>query len=139
MDGRSSSTRTAAQLAGDAAERRAADHLESIGWTVLGRNVRVGRKEIDLVGLDPGPPPEVVLVEVRWRARRDFGLGEETFDRRKQAHLRIALGRLVESGALPDGVALPRAPFRIDLIVIEPPVQAGHPARLRHHRHASGG
>ncbi len=139
MAGPSTPTRTTAQLAGDAAEAQAADYLQSIGWTVFARNVRVGRKEIDLVGFDPGPPGQVVLVEVRWRARRDFGLGEETFDRRKQAHLRVALGRLAEAGALPNGVPLPAAPFRIDLIVVEPPVQPGHPPRLRHHHHASGG
>ena len=44
--------RTAAQRLGDAAEERVAEHLQAAGWTVLGRNVRMGRYELDLVGLD---------------------------------------------------------------------------------------
>ncbi len=109
------------------------------GWSILARNVRLGRKEVDLVALDPGPPRAVVLVEVRWRSRRDFGLVEETFDRRKRANLRDALGRLLAAGALPDGSPLPGAPVRIDLVVVEPPVAPGRAARLRHHRDALGG
>jgi putative endonuclease len=139
MDPRPTSVRTPAQRAGDAAERLVADHLASLGWTIIGHNIRVGRKEVDLVAVDPGPPRWVVLVEVRWRASRDFGLGEETFDRRKQAHLRVALSRLVEMGRLPDGRRLPVAPVRIDLIVVEPSTGPDRPARVRHHRHALGG
>lgn len=139
MDPRSTTARTPAQQAGDAAERLAADHLVALGWMILDRNIRVGRKEIDLLGVDPGPPASVVLVEVRWRGRRDFGLGEETFDRRKQAHLRVALGHLLETGRLPDGRALPFGSVRIDLIVVEPPTDPGRPVRLRHYRHALGG
>ena len=136
MNPASTHTRTPAQRLGDAAESLAADHLVGLGWTILGRKVRVGRKEIDVIGLDPGPPTNLVLVEVRWRARRDFGLGEETFDRRKQAHLRAALGQLVETGALPDGRRLPIMPVRIDLVVVEPGRRMGGPPRIRHHRDA---
>ena len=42
-------TRTAAQRAGDAAEELVAMRLASAGWTILARNVHVGRHEIDLV------------------------------------------------------------------------------------------
>jgi putative endonuclease len=127
------------QRAGDAAEARAADHLVALGWTVLARNVRLGRNEVDIVALDPGPPPASVLVEVRWRVRRDYGLPEETFDWRKRAHLRAAIGRLAEAGALPDGRRLPAGVLRVDLIVIEPPRERGAPPRLRHHRDALAG
>ena len=48
--------RTPAQRLGDIAEERVAEYLRAAGWTVLGRNVRMGRYELDLVGLDPGPP-----------------------------------------------------------------------------------
>ena len=101
-----------------------ADHLRALGWTVLARNVHLGRQEIDIVALDPGPPAAVVIVEVRWRVRRDFGLPEDTFNWRKRAHLRAALGRLLEAGALPDGRALPSASLRVDLVVVEPPTVA---------------
>ena len=124
------------QLAGDAAEDLAVEHLIALGWTVLGRNVRLGRKEVDVVALDPGPPRAVVVVEVRWRARRDFGLPEETFDWQKRSHLRAAIGRLASAGALPDGRTLPAAILRVDLVVVEPPRTPGSGPRLRHHRDA---
>jgi putative endonuclease len=135
MDGRrSASGRTAAQLAGDTAEELVAARLSEAGWTVLARNVHVGRHELDLVATDPGPPPRLVVVEVRWRRRRDFGLAEETFDHRKRGHLRVAIGRLLENG-LPDGIALPLLPISVDLVVLEPG-QGGSTVRLRHHRDA---
>jgi Holliday junction resolvase-like predicted endonuclease len=75
-----------------------------------------------------------VIVEVRWRRRRDFGLPEETVDHRKLAHLRGGVGRLLEAGRLPDGTVLPDLPIRLDLVVLEPPSPPGGPARVRHHR-----
>jgi putative endonuclease len=121
--------RTTAQRLGDDAEARVASMLESLGWRILGRHVRVGRAELDLVAHDPGPPPELVIVEVRWRASREFGLAEETVDHRKRARLRAAAFALRDRGALADGTALPRLPLRLDLVVVEP----GN--RVRHHRH----
>jgi len=123
--------RTAAQQLGDDAEARVATYLSEAGWRILGRHVRVGRAELDLVTHDPGPPPRLVVVEVRWRARRDFGLPEETVDGRKRARLRAAAFRLRDRGTLPDGTRLPADPLRFDLIVVEPG------DRLRHHRHGA--
>ena len=91
------------------------------------------------MALDPGPPASVVLVEVRWRARRDYGLAEETFDWRKRRHLRAAVGRLVEAGALPDGLPLAGRAMRVDLVVIEPAIAPATGVRIRHHRDALGG
>ncbi len=116
-----------------------AGHLAELGWIVVGRNVRLGREEVDLVALDPGPPRAVVLIEVRWRARRDFGLPEETLGPRKRAHLRAAAGRLIEGGSLPDGTALPGGSIRIDLVAVEPARGSGGGPRLRHHRDALSG
>jgi putative endonuclease len=124
------SRRTAAQQAGDAAETLVAVRLADAGWTVLARNVHVGRHELDLVAADPGPPAALVIIEVRWRAGRAFGLPEETVDHRKRAHVRAAAYGLLDRGSLPDGRALPRLPLRFDLVVVEP----GN--RVRHHRHA---
>jgi putative endonuclease len=111
--------------------------LTGAGWTVLGRNVRVGRHELDLVAIDPGPPA-VVVVEVRWRSSRAFGSVEETLDWRKQSHLRVAARRIVAAGGLPDGTPLPPFALRIDLVVVEPPVTRGDPPVVRHHRAAVG-
>jgi len=128
--------RTLAQRRGADAEGLVATRLAGLGWSIVGRNVRVGRAEIDLVALDPGPPATLVIVEVRFRSRRDFGLAEETLGPRKRAVLRGALHRLREDGRLPDGRPLLRLPARFDLIVVEPARAAGAEPRIRHHRHA---
>jgi putative endonuclease len=130
----SPASRTPAQRAGDAAELDVALRLAAGGWRLLGRHVRLGRSELDLVAVDPGPPRALVVVEVRWRRRRDFGLPEETVDHRKLAHLRAGAGRLLETGRLPDGTILPNLPVRLDLVVVEPPLLTGGPTRVRHHR-----
>jgi putative endonuclease len=122
--------RTAVQESGDAAEALVAHTLVAAGWRILARNLRVGRGELDLVAIDPGPPAELVIVEVRWRRRRDFGLADESLDHRKRAHLRAAIGRLLGDG-LPGGVRLPALPIRVDLVVVEPV------DRMRHHRHVA--
>jgi putative endonuclease len=125
-------TTTDAQRIGDAAERLVGQRLEAAGWAILARNVRVGRDELDLVAVDPGPPRTLVVVEVRRRGRRDFGLPEETLDRRKRVALRRAMGGLLEAGALPDGQTLPRLPVRLDLVALDVD-GAGRPS-IRHHR-----
>ena len=121
--------RTSAQRTGDAAEARVAAYLTGLGWRVVATNLRVGRAELDLVAVDPGPPSVLVIVEVRWRGRRDYGLPEETVDHRKRARLRQAGFTLRDTGQLPGGTSLPRVPLRFDLIVVEPG------DRLRHYRH----
>jgi putative endonuclease len=125
--------RTGAQSSGDLAESTVAAGLARRGWTILARNVRVGRGELDIVAVDPGPPAMLVIVEVRWRRSRAFGFAEETLDHRKRAHLRAAIGRLLEDG-LPGGAALPTLPMRVDLAVAEPAAGAAGDARIRHHR-----
>jgi putative endonuclease len=136
MDGSTvSSARTAAQQAGDSAESLVLVRLLAAGWSVLARNVHVGRHELDIVAVDPGPPAALVVVEVRWRASRGFGLPEETVDHRKRTHLRMATYGLRDRGVLPDGSPLPRLPVRFDLVVVEPGARGGEPI-VRHHRAA---
>ncbi len=130
MDRETGSSRGPAQQAGDSAESLVAMRLLESGWTILARNVHVGRHEIDVVAVDPGPPPTLVIVEVRWRGRRDFGLPEETVDHRKRTRVRAAAYGLLDRQILPDGSPLPRLPLRFDLVVVEPG------GRFRHHRHA---
>lgn len=128
-------SRTAAQLAGDTAETLALTRLVDAGWSVLARNVHVGRHELDLVAVDPGPPAALVIVEVRWRKSRGFGLAEETVDHRKRTRVRQAAYGLLDRGVLPDGTVLPRLPLRFDLVVVEPGDRGGE-SRIRHHRAA---
>jgi putative endonuclease len=120
--------RTRAQRVGDKAEALAARHLLALGWTILGRNVHVGRAELDILAVDPAAPSSLVAVEVRWRARRDYGLPEETVDRAKLARLRAAVLTLREDGPVAR-IAVPRLPVRVDIVAVEP---AG---AIRHHRH----
>lgn len=123
---------TAAQRLGAAGEQLAASRLQAAGWVILARNVRLGRDELDLVAVDPGPPAALVIVEVRYRGRRDFGLAEESLDHRKRSALRRGVGELLGAGVLPDGRSLPALPIRIDLVAIDPG-EDGRPS-LRHHR-----
>jgi putative endonuclease len=125
-------TSTAAQRLGDDGEDVAAAMLLRAGWTIVARNVRVGRGELDIIALDPGPPPALVIVEVRVRTRRDFGLAEESLDHRKRVALRRAIGELLLRGRLPDGRTLPPAPLRVDLVAIDTGAD-GSPS-IRHHR-----
>jgi putative endonuclease len=122
--------RTTAQRLGDAAERHVAARLAAAGWSILDRNVHVGRAELDLIAIEPGPPAELVVVEVRWRARRDFGLGEETVDHRKRVRLRAAAWRWLEEHDHPP------LPVRFDVVVVEPSASAAAPWVVRHHRAA---
>jgi putative endonuclease len=130
--------RTDRQRSGDAAEAAVVARLTAAGWVVLARNVRVGRRELDVVAVDPGPPRALVVVEVRWRARRDFGLAEETFGWRKRRYVRDAAFGLLDTGTLPDGRPLPHLPLRFDLVLVEPATGIGEPDVVRHHRHVVG-
>ncbi|HEX5588755.1 MAG TPA: YraN family protein [Candidatus Limnocylindrales bacterium] len=125
--------RTASQQSGDAAERLVAERLRAAGWTILGLNVHVGRAELDIVAVDPAPPARLVIVEVRARRSRDFGLPEETVDAAKRNRIRRGAQGLRERGLLADGTVVPSLPLRIDLVVVEPPLRPGGPTRIRHH------
>jgi putative endonuclease len=123
---------TPAQRIGDDGERLAAIRLASLGWQIVARNLRLSRAEVDLLAIDASDPPSLVVVEVRRRNRRDFGLAEETVDYRKRSALRRAVGELARHPVLPDGRRLPDLPVRVDLIAIDQGPD-GRPA-LRHHR-----
>jgi len=108
--------------------------LTAAGWSIVGRNVRVGRAEIDILAVDPADGGALVAVEVRLRSRRDFGLAEETVDWRKRRRLWGAVAALAEAGVLPDGRRLPRLPVRLDVVAVEPDPRAADGLRVRHHR-----
>ena len=74
-------------IIGAAAEAAAAAHLRRRGWVVLGRNLRVGRDEIDILAREPGDPPVLVVLEVRARSRPGFGSPLESVDDGKVARL----------------------------------------------------
>jgi Holliday junction resolvase-like predicted endonuclease len=120
--------RTPRRRSGDAAEAAVAAILRKQGWTVIARQLRVGRDELDLVTIDPGPPAMIVVVEVRSRSSPSFGPQEERVDEAKVRRLYRAMNALRTAGRLPDGRALPvDLGWRVDLVAIE---NGG--ARMRH-------
>jgi Holliday junction resolvase-like predicted endonuclease len=122
--------RTSRRRAGDAAEGRVAVELRRRGWSIIARQVRVGRDELDLVALDPGPPAFMVVVEVRSRRSPRFGTQEERLDEAKVHRLYRAMATLRARGCLPDGLPLPHGlDWRVDLVALD--ADAG---RLRHLR-----
>jgi putative endonuclease len=123
--------RTPRQRAGDHAEAQVAKHLDGLGWRVIGRNVRVGRHEIDLVAIEPGVPPTLVFVEVRSRSTTGFGPPEESVVGGKATRMYRAAIELVHTGRLPDGSPLPRLPWRVDLVSV---VREGTSTTVRHLR-----
>ena len=103
-------TRRPGAHGGTAGGRRRRDARRRRAWRrpagrILARNVHVGRHELDLVAIDPGPPTALVVVEVRWRAGREFGLPEETVDHRKRVRVRAAAYGLLDRGTLPGRIA----------------------------------
>ncbi len=82
------------QLFGFARERMAAELLEEQGYRIEARNWRGAHGEIDLIAWEGDL---LCFVEVRARTREDFGLPEETVDRRKQRKIiRAALAYLIQ-------------------------------------------
>jgi putative endonuclease len=104
---------------GTFAERFVTGRLVAAGWRILATNVRVGRSELDIVAVDPGPPRSLVVIEVRANGASRFGRPEERVDRAKvRAVYRGAL-ELRAAGRLPDGTPLPRLRSRVDVIAVE--------------------
>lgn len=68
-------------------EDAAARWLEGRGYAIEARNFRTRHGELDLIALEEGI---LCFVEVRWRARHDFGGPLASVDHRKQARLRRA-------------------------------------------------
>ena len=92
---------------GREAENRAAALLRSRGWTVLDRNYRAPRGELDIVARDG---EYVVFVEVRARHSDDFGDPVETVGAAKRAALRRAARAWLAAHAMED------EPVRFDII-----------------------
>ena len=114
---------TGRQLAGRRGEELACRFLRAQGFTILGRNVRVGRDEIDIVAREGRV---LVFVEVRLRGGRRGRLPEETLDRSKcERMLRAAAGYLARHG-------LGDQPCRFDLVALRR--RRDGACELRHYR-----
>lgn len=106
---------------GRAFEDVAAAWLEARGWTVLERNVRFQRREVDLVARRG---TVVAFVEVKGRRSSRYGRPEEAVTGRKRREIeRVAHWWIARH---PD----PHALYRFDVIAIEPTGNGG--MDLRH-------
>ncbi len=74
-----------------------ADKLVADGFTILARNARVGRLELDLVARRGSL---IVFCEVRARRRDDFMAPAESLDRRKRERVRRAATMWLASSGL---------------------------------------
>ena len=99
------------------------------GMKCLGRRVRVGRDEIDLVMEDRfRGGREIVFVEVKTRSSALFGGGRAAMDRRKRHALCRAVARYLRER--------PPTPFRIDLVEVYGRAGSGEEPRIEHQRAA---
>ena len=96
---------------------------------VLGRRVKVGRDEIDLVLEESDARGrEIVFVEVKARSSDLFGGGLAAVDRRKRRALCRAAARWMRRR--------PAEPFRIDVVEVVGDASRGAPDRVLHFRNA---
>jgi Holliday junction resolvase-like predicted endonuclease len=92
----------------------------------------VGRDEIDLLAVDPGPPAWLVVVEVRSLRSARFGAPEERVDAAKVRRLYRALAALRRPALqLADMPGLRRLQGRVDLIVLDERPGRGELRHLR--------
>jgi len=78
---------------GDRGEEIAARHLAAAGWTVVSRNYRMGRKEIDLVARRG---EVVAFVEVKTRAGLGYGHPLESITAKKRREVQQVAAAWVE-------------------------------------------
>ena len=122
--------RTPRRRSGDTAEAAVADELRRQGWIILARQLRLGRDELDILALDPGPPSTIAVVEVRSRRTNTFGMPEERTDDAKVRRLYRAMNHLRAHRHLLDGVTLPPGVgWRVDLVALDR--DTGHMRHLR--------
>lgn len=68
-------------------EQIASDFLIKKGYSIVSRNWRSGKKEIDIIAQKDDL---LVIVEIKTRSRMDFGFPEEAVNKKKQGHLKTA-------------------------------------------------
>ena len=98
---------------GQAGEDAAARYLTSRGWIILGRNVRAGRGELDLIAMRG---TVLAFVEVKCRKSLEFGHPLEAITPAKQADVAKVARRWLAHHALPPGMTI-----RFDAVAVRWP------------------
>jgi putative endonuclease len=106
---------------GDRGEELAARHLAAAGWTVLTRNFRLGRKEIDLVARRG---EVVAFVEVKTRAGLGYGHPLEAITWKKRREIQQVAGAWIDQFGAPGDT------YRFDAVSVL--VLAGQAPRVEH-------
>jgi putative endonuclease len=106
---------------GRCGEDLAARHLEENGWTILDRNYRFGRKEIDLV---VARGSVLAFVEVKTRTGSGFGHPLEAITRRKRREIAAVAAAWLERH--------PRAYHIIRFDAVGVMVRPQHPPLVEH-------
>lgn len=96
---------------GEAAETLARRRLEAAGLRLRHANFRARRGEIDLVM--EARDGQIVFVEVRYRARRDYGGGAASVDARKRQRLIHAARAYLHCHGLDE------RPARFDVVAVD--------------------
>ncbi|MFD2246902.1 YraN family protein [Pontibacter ruber] len=102
-------------VTGQSGEAKAATFLEEHGYSILQRNYRAGRAEIDIIAQRAGL---LVFVEVKTRATDEFGFPEAAVSPKKEALLLSAAEHYIEENGWEHDI-------RFDIIAITlatPPV-----------------
>jgi putative endonuclease len=94
---------------GQRGEGIAAERLEATGWTILDRNFRMGRKEIDLVARRG---EVVAFVEVKTRAGKGYGHPLEAITWRKRREIQQVAAAWISRHGLSEDV------YRFDAMAV---------------------
>jgi putative endonuclease len=106
---------------GDRGEALAARFLERAGWTILDRNFRMGRKEIDLVARRD---EVVAFVEVKTRAGLGYGHPLEAITWKKRREIQQVAAAWIDRHGKPE------YSYRFDAVAVQ--VGAGSPPTIEH-------
>ncbi len=88
---------------GKKAEDRAKVYLENIGYKFVASNVRMGKKEIDLIMNDPFGT--IVFVEVKYRKNVRYGVPRDFVTKEKIRNLSVAARQYLQTTGLYDSSA----------------------------------
>ncbi len=111
-------------------EQVAADHLKSLGYRVLSRNVRAAGGELDIVALQGGT---VVFCEVKSRLGEAAAVWERVDAKKRRSLLRAARAFLRRKH-------LQDAPYRFDIVTVSwPSFDLAEVPQVRVYRNAFSG
>lgn len=109
----------AAEARGKLGEDLAHRYLQRQGYLIVGRNVRVGAAELDLVARQG---ELLVVVEVKTRSNEEFGAPERNVDQRKRRALRRAAAWYAQW----NGIPWENVRFDLISVVLKPKVEIRH-------------